>query len=175
VDTTVRRFGDAAAAGLPHRWADAVRQATWSRSADLPDGVDAAITRTDLGASMHWWRVLAAVQWVLLAALLAGLLWLGLLAVGTYVRLPEVPTPEVVGVALPVLLVGGGALLGVLVAMLARPARALGARRVETRSAARLRAAVGDVADELVVAPVTAELQRLRDARGAIAAAAKSR
>ena len=70
---------------------------------------------------MHrtWWRVLAAVQWVLLAALLAGLLWLGLLAVGTYVRLPEVPTPEVVGVALPVLLVGGGALLGVLVAMLA--------------------------------------------------------
>jgi len=177
VDTTVRRFGDAAAAGLPRRWADAVRQATWSRSADLPDGVDAAITRTDLGASMHrtWWRVLAAVQWVLLAALLAGLLWLGLLAVGTYVRLPEVPTPEVVGVALPVLLVGGGALLGVLVAMLARPARSLGARRVETRSAARLRAAVGDVADELVVAPVTAELQRLRDARGAIAAAAKSR
>ena len=59
----------------------------------------------------------------------------------------------------------------------AGPARLvpLGARRVESRSAARMRAAVGDVADDLVVAPARLELQRLRDAREAIAAAAKPR
>ena len=177
VDTALRRFADAAASDLPQRWSHAVREASRSRSDDLPDAVDHAITGTDLTAGMPrtWWRVLSAAQWVLFAALVAGVLWLGLLAVGTYVGLPDVPSPEVAGVALPVLLVGGGALLGIVVALLARPARALGARRVEARSAARMRAAVGTVADELVVAPATGELQRLRDTREALASAAKPR
>lgn len=139
--------------------------------------MDTAITKTDLGLERPraWWRVLSAVQWALFGALVTGLLWLGLLAVGTYVQLPEVPTPEVGGVALPLLLTGVGALGGVVVALLARPARAVGARRVGTRSGVALRSAVADVADELVVAPVDAELQRLRDAREAIAVAARPR
>jgi hypothetical protein len=177
VDLAVRGYADAAARDLPRPWAEATRRAAWSRSADLPDAVDRAIARTDLGAGMPktWWRVLSAVQWMLFGALAVGLGWLALLAVGTYVGLPDVPSPQVGGIALPLLLVGGGALLGIVVALLARPARALGARRIGTRSAARLRTAVGEVADDLVVAPVSAELQRLRDARAAIAAAAKPR
>jgi hypothetical protein len=123
----------------------------------------------------RWWKVLSAVQWMLFAALAAGLLWLGLLVVGTYVGLPDVPSPQVAGVALPLLLVGGGAVLGVVVALLARPARAVGARRAATRAAARMRAEIGAVADDLVVAPVSAELQRLRDTRAAIAVVAKAR
>ena len=177
VDTTLRRFADAAAGGLPPRWSDTIRSAARSRSDDLPDAVDNAIARTDLAAGMprSWWKVISVLQWALFAGLVAGVLWLGLLGIGTYVGLPDVPSPQVAGVALPLLLVGGGALLGVVVALLARPARALGARRVETRSAAGMRSAVGTVADELVVAPVSAELQRLRDAREAIASAARPR
>ena len=39
----------------------------------------------------------------------------------------------------------------------------------------RMRSGIAAVADELVVAPVAAELQRLRDAREALATAAKAR
>jgi hypothetical protein len=176
VDTTIRRFADVAASDLPRLWADSTRSAAWSRSDDLPDSIDNAIARTDLtGGPRRWWKVLNVVQWALFAALVAGLVWLGLLAVGTYVGFSDVPTLKVGGIALPLLLVGGGALLGVLVAVLVRPARALGARRLERAAAARMRTAVGEVADELVVAPVAAELQRLRDARDAIGAAARVR
>ncbi len=177
VDLTIRRFADAVADDLPRHWAHATRQAARSRTDDLPDAVDSAIMRTDLGTANRrtWWRVLSAVQWVLFVALVAGLGWLALLAVGTYVGLPDLPSPEVGGIALPLLLLGGGALLGVVVAALARPARAIGARRLEARSAARMHASVGSVADDLVVEPVGAELARLRAARADIATVARTR
>ena len=177
VDTAVRRLADAAAEPLPPDWADSTRRAARSRMADLPDALDAAIVRTDLGAARRpvWWRVLSAVQWLLFVALVVGGLWLALLALNTYVRLPEVPTPDVWGVPLPTMLFGGGALLGLLFALLSRPLMSAGARRAGATAGSRLREAVGAVGDDLVIAPVEDERERLTDVRRALVEVAKQR
>ena len=177
VDTAVRRLADAAAAPLPFDWAEATRRVARTNVADLPDALDAAIVRTDLGAGRRpvWWRVLSFVQWLLFLATVAGLLWLGVLAVNAYVRLPELPTPEVWEIPVPTLLLFGGGLLGLLVALLSRPLMAVGARRAGVAAGERLRAAVGEVGDELVLLPVEAERESLAAVRRSLADAAQQR
>lgn len=177
VDTAVRRLADAAASPLPPDWAEATRRAARSNIADLPDALDAAIVQTDLGAGRRpaWWRVLSGLQWLLFLATVVGGLWLGLLALNAYVRLPELPTPEVWGFPLPTMLLLGGALLGVLVALLSRPLMGIGARRAAATATYRLRAAVSKVGVEQVLRPVDAERERLSSVRRALAEVAQQR
>jgi hypothetical protein len=108
------------------------------------------------------------VQWVLAAAAVVGGLWLLLLGVGSYLRLPDAPTPELAGIAVPTLLLVGGVLLGLLLAaagrLLVRGSAVARRRRAESR----LRAAIEQVADELMLGPVEAELARHARARLAL-------
>jgi hypothetical protein len=105
---------------------------------------------------------------LLVGAALVGLVWLLLLGVGSYLRLPDPPTPEVVGIAVPTLLLLGGVLLGLLVAGLGRLLVGAGAIARRHRAESRLRASIEQVADELMLAPVQAELDRHRRARDAL-------
>jgi hypothetical protein len=109
---------------------------------------------------------------VLVALMVAGLLWLlGLVALG-WLRLDDVnPTPEVEGVAIPTVLALGGALAGVLVALLAAVFTRIGARRRARRAERALRKRVGAVADELVVEPVKAEIAAREELCAAVARA----
>ena len=62
----------------------------------------------------------------------------------------------------------GGVLAGLLVAGIARIGVEVGARRRTARARVVLRAAIGQVTDELVVAPVKAEQERYDRARLAL-------
>jgi hypothetical protein len=78
-----------------------------------------------------------------------------------------VPLPDVAGIPLPTALLVGGALAGMLLALLARVVNGIGARRRARRAARSLRARVAQVGDELVIGPVEDELAvhaRLDDA-----------
>lgn len=163
-ESAVRAMADDVSAGLARPWAAAVRRASTSRIGDLNDRLDNAIASVDLGAARTpaWCRVVRVLQWLLLAAAVVGALWLALLATSTYLRLPEPGTPDVGGVPVPTLLLGGGVLLGVLLALLSRVLIALSARRRARAAEQRLRAAVTAVSDELVVAPVEADLTAYR-------------
>ena len=68
-------------------------------------------------------------QWLLIAAVVAGLGWLGVAFLLTYLRLP--PLPEVIwwGYPPPLILIVGGVLAGLLVAGLSRIGVEVGARR----------------------------------------------
>ena len=92
------------------------------RSADVRDRLDQAVVGTDLGVDRTplWWRAGAALQWLLTAAAVVGGVWLLALAFGSYLRLPDPPTPDVGGVAVPTLLLVGGVLVGLLLAALGR-------------------------------------------------------
>jgi GTP-binding protein EngB required for normal cell division len=170
VDTALRRVYEAAADGLPRHWQAAVRRATSEGAVDVRDQLDAAVVATDLGLGRTpvWWRLASALQWLLLAAAVVGLGWLALLAFGSYLRLPEPPTPEVEGFPLPTLLLLGGLLAGFLLAFLARFVVRAGGRTRRRRAETRLRAAISAVAERLVVAPVEAELARHAAARDAL-------
>jgi hypothetical protein len=99
------------------------------------------------------------VQKALALALLAGGLWLLVLAALGYLRVDEVvPLPEAYGIPIPTWLLVGGALAGIALAVRARLANGVGARRRARAAARSLRARVEEVGHELVVAPVEAEL-----------------
>ncbi len=172
VELALRRLGDDAAAGLPDPWPDALRDAARSRAGDLADSLDRAVAATDLGLSRKplWWRAFGLLQVLLAATAIAGALWLAGLYALTVLRLPEPEPPQVGIVPLPTVLLIGGLLAGVVLALLARALAVLGARRRRARAEARLRESVADVAENLVLSPVRAELAAYSALRGAVAA-----
>ena len=169
----VRGYTDASTAGAPDAWVLAVRART--STADLPDALDQAVagTRLDAERRPRWWRVVGAAQWILLATLGAGALWLTGLAVFAYLNLPEPSAPVWFGLPAPTVLAVGGAVAGIVLALGSRLAGRLGARRRAARARSRLRTAVGRVADEHLAGPVGEELGALERCRaGARMAAA---
>jgi GTP-binding protein EngB required for normal cell division len=175
VEITVRELCDEAAFGLSQPWVRAVRTASTSRFEDLTDGLDRAVTSADLGVSGTpvWCRLVRVLQWLLLAAALTGAAWLGVLAVMAYLQLPSADPPSWQGFPVPTVLLVLGVASGVVVALLSRVLIAVGSRARARRAERRLRAAVAEVAQRLVVDPVDAELaahrqtfEGLRRARG---------
>jgi hypothetical protein len=170
VDTALRQACDAVAHDLPSPWQRAVRTAAAGRTSDVRDRLDQAVVGTDLGVDRVpvWWRLGAGLQAALALAAVAGGLWLLLLAFGSYLRLPDPPTPELFGIAVPTLLLLGGVLLGLLLAFVGRLMVRGGALARRRRAEARLRSAIEQVADELMLGPVEAELARHGRARAAL-------
>jgi GTP-binding protein EngB required for normal cell division len=171
VELALRHLADDAAAGLPDPWPDAVRGAARSHGDDLADALDRAISVTDLGLARtpRWWRAVGWLQALLAATMVAGALWLAGLYALDVLRLPP-PEPPTIGLLpLPTALLIGGLLAGLLLALLARALAVAGARRRRARTEARLRAAVAQVADALVLAPIRAELAAYAALREAVA------
>ncbi|MFG1966374.1 GTPase [Nonomuraea sp. NPDC049028] len=162
VETALRDVGEAAASDLAGVWAAAVRQAARSRAGDLADAVDRAVATTSLGAIRRprWWRAVGVLQWLVFAVMVAGGLWLGALFGMDYLRLPQPPLPTVGVVPWPTVLLGGGALAGVVIALLSRLAAWAGGHRRARRVAKTLRAAIAQVGADYVLDPVEGELAR---------------
>ncbi|MET8153747.1 GTPase [Actinoplanes sp. NPDC049668] len=170
VGLSVRAVAARAAAPIPEVWAPALNTAARSRLGDLPDALDRAVARTDLGMSRKplWWTAVGLLQWLFTVAAVVGLGWL---LAGYAVRLlglPEFDNPKVGAVPLPTLLLLGGLLLGALLALLIHPIVDLGAKRAGRRAEQRLRVSITEVAREYVVAPVREVLNAYAQAREAL-------
>jgi putative protein kinase ArgK-like GTPase of G3E family len=157
VTTAVRRARDAMAEGLPQAWRDDLRRTVEVSESGLADRLDRTVAGTDLGPDRVplWQRAVGGLQWLLALVALAGALWLLALVVLGFFQLDDVvPLPRVEGFPLPTLLVVGGLLAGVLLAVLSRPLVALRARRRGRATERRLRAAIEEVAQEDVLGPM---------------------
>ncbi len=175
VDIATRRLADRAAAGLPTPWAEAVEHAATPPGAALGDALDQAVVGTSLFVrSPVWWRVLGALQLLLAATAVAGLLWLALYVVLGWLQLDAVVgEPPTLGVLpVPVVLLVGGLLAGVLLAGISRWLAGIGARRRGRVMDRRLRDSIEVVADERIVAPVERVLERHGATREALSRAA---
>jgi GTPase Era involved in 16S rRNA processing len=160
IDTEVRAVADEVSAPLARPWADAVRHASTSHLTDLNDRLDAALAGTELDADRMpvWTGLVRLLQWVLLLAALGGAGWLLVLALDPSLGVDSASTPDVLGVPVPTVMLVGGVVLGLLLALACR-LLVSGTARSRSRTAdRRLRAALGRVAEELVVEPVNAEL-----------------
>jgi hypothetical protein len=160
VDTAVRAVADDVSTGLTRPWAGAIRAASVARLPDLGDRLDAALARTELGVEkLPWWAGLVRVlQWLLILSAMVGAVWLGALFAMAYLRVPEPPTPDWNGLPVPTLLLVGGIVLGVALALLSRMLVGITARRRARAADRRLREAIRAVSQELVVEPIEAEL-----------------
>ena len=160
VAIAIRTLADSAAEGLGAPWPALVRRAATARYDDVAARLQEAVAGSDLRpARPHWWRPVGWVQRVLLVVMAVGAAWLAVLAALGLLRIDElVPLPEVRGVPVPTALLLGGAALGGGLAVLTRWANRAGARRRARAASRSLHAAIGSVADDLVVAPVRDEL-----------------
>ena len=86
--------------------------------------------------------------------------------------MPAPEVPRVDGWPVPTLMVAGGAVLGIFLALTGKFIAAGAARARAAAARKRLRTAVGDVARELVVEPVELEVSRLRSFNAAVNKAA---
>lgn len=163
--TAVRDHTDAALAGAPDGWVLAARARLDTGA--LPDALDHAVARTPLlpERAVWWWRAAGAVQWLLLAAAVGGALWLGGIALLAYLQLPDPVTPVWGPAPAPTVLLVGGVAAGLLVAVLGALAGRIGARARSRAARRRLRAAVADVAQRLVLGPLAAETEALATCR----------
>lgn len=169
-DAAVRNFADAASAGAPGPWRSAIRDAAREGREQLPDALDQAVAGTELkaGRTSWWWGVFNVFQWLALLTALAGLGWLGVLAVLGYLQFPVPEVPRVEGWPLPTLMVTGGAVLGIALALAGRIFASIAARSRAGAARRRLQAAVATVAERLVVEPVQVELTRYAAFRDAL-------
>ena len=142
----------------------------------VADGLERAVAGVGLHtAAPRWWKAAGALQSLLAALVAVGAVWLLVLAVLGYLRVDDVlPVPELRGVPIPTWLLVGGTLGGIALALLARLVHGMAARRRARAAARSLSLRVEKVAQEVVVAPVEAELDAYARLCAAVAAARDS-
>jgi GTP-binding protein EngB required for normal cell division len=158
MDAALRRARDAAGQGLPQAWRDELRRTAELSEERLADRLDRAVAGTDLGPDRTplWQRAVGGLQWLLALVALAGALWLlGLVGLGLLQLDDVVPLPRVEGIPVPTLLLVGGLLAGLLLALVSRPLVHAGARRRARQARRRLTERVAEVADAEVTEPLS--------------------
>ncbi len=173
VALATRNLAARASEGLPVAWADAVDASVVPPGGSLTDALDRAVVGTPLrDRNPLWWKLVGILQVVLAVAAVAGLLWYVVLWAMGWLQFPRPEVPLVGGVVpVPFLMIVGGLVGGMVLAALARALAGIGAKRRAARVRGRLHDAVAGVADEEILAPVTAVLERHRRTRAGLDAA----
>ena len=112
-----------------------------------------------------WWLLVNVVQWTLGVTAALGLLWLAALWVVGLAQIPAPATPTLGILPVPLVMLVGGVLLGLLLGVVSRWWARIGARRRTAAIGKRLTGAVAKVADERIVIPVDEVLDRHRETR----------
>ncbi len=167
VDAAVRGVADARSRDLPRAWAEAVRAAAVPRLPDLSDALDRAISEVHLPVRTPLWcRAVQVLQWLLLAAAVCGAVWLASLGAGASMHAPVWH-----GFSVPAMLLVGAVVVGIALSVLTRGLVVLSARLRAVSTRRRLRTAVAEVTERLVVTPIETERAAYRTAQEALAEA----
>lgn len=164
VDEALRAVSRRAGEGLPEPWGRRLHDVAVDRRHDVADALDAAVASASLPTGTpRWWALAGLAQRVAGAAMVVGLAWLLVVGVVAWFGLPDLPTPELGSIPVPTALALGGAAVGLLVAALARWAAAVGGRRRAAQARRELRSRVDEVARNLVVEALDAELAAMAE------------
>lgn len=166
VSGAIRNAADQATEGLPAPWPSLVRRAAIPDSATIEARIDTAVgtaTRKHQSRNPIWWRLIGFLQILLMIAALVGLGWLFVIFLAQWFQLPDLPTPELRGTPVPTALALGGLFFGWLLGLISRQFARIGAKRRSRAVRNEAAKAVADLADELVLDPIRAELQLRSD------------
>lgn len=169
-NTAVMDYADKASAGAPPAWVQSTRAVADRAAAALTDNLDQAVTRAPLvpPRNPRWWAAFGVLQWVLFGIAVAGGLWLLALAGLAYLQFHVAQAPTVEGFPVPTLMLIVGLLGGLVLAVFGRLLARTSAKRAGKAARAALRREVAGVAEELIAAPVAAELDTVGQFRGAL-------
>ena len=164
IDSAITAFAEAVGETLPDPWPRTVRAAARSRAGEVSGALSAAISESmPAGARIPtWWRLVSAWQWLLVAMVVAGIGWMGvILVVGVFHAAGAHPPALIGSVALlPWLaaMVVALLLLGWLTASGSQNAVMLSSDREREQMASVMRSRIDAVARDIVVIPTGAEL-----------------
>ncbi len=176
IDNAINVFAQEVGGSLPEPWSRTVRAAARSGADEAQAALGTAVTQglPPRDKVTNWWRLIALAQWLLMALMLAGLIWIVLiLAFGgssTTHKSPslinDVSLAPWLGVMVVALL-----LLGWLISSWCQNMVVLAADREREQAVRDILARIATVADKLVVVPVGRELGDYERFRTELAAA----
>jgi GTP-binding protein EngB required for normal cell division len=144
---------------LPDHWERRVRDVVDPALKSLPDQMDRGIGSQPMPLQRPgWWSALGVVQRLLSVAMVAGLVWLGVLFALKWFQIPDPPMVRIGQVPLPTALAVGGAALGFLLAVIGRQLAKIGASRRREQAREQLSTGIAKTVDAQVIAPLNAEL-----------------
>lgn len=171
VQLATRGLADAASVGLPSPWAEAVADAASPDESSLTDALDQAVVTTSLRTrDPWWWGAGRGVQLILALCALVGVAWLTALGVAGWMQL-DLEAPFWGPVPIPLALLAGGVLGGLLVAALTAVIARRGALRRRGVIDQRMTTSIDAVAASHVREPVAAVLTRHQQTRKQLQAA----
>jgi GTP-binding protein EngB required for normal cell division len=173
VSEAARAYAAVASRGAPPSWVRTTRAVAAEAADGIGPHLDAAVARADLGSprAPRWWSFASALQWAFLLVAAVGALWLlGLVGLRA-LALPAPDPPTVGGLPVPTVLLLGGIVVGLALALLAGLAVRGSARRAARRARAAVAAEVAEVARARIVDPVAVELGTLSEFRVGLVAA----
>lgn len=174
LDLALRELCADATEGIGAPWKAAVRQAASGGGVVLHQ-LDSAVSETELPVRQRdwWWRVVGFAQWLSIFALIAGITWIVLGFFGTAATLNLPDALNISGVPLPLWLIGGSVVFGILTTWVARRLGARSGRLRRKRVEQLLHSSISDAADREVLARVNDELDRYELFRTALEKAAQ--
>jgi len=177
VDTAIRTATDGVADDLSEPWPGRIRAAAYRRSPELPDAIAGAMTSVVPNTEKvpGWWWLARITQWVLVLAVLAGVVWMGGLVVYGVLGVATPPHPLLADAGyLPyvALIVVGVLGLGWLLATGCRNLVLAAADRRREVMEDNMRDQIAAVAKERVVTEIDGEMRRYGDFRSAYLTAA---
>jgi GTP-binding protein EngB required for normal cell division len=148
---------------LPEHWERRVRTVVDPTLVALPDLLDRGIGSQAMPLERpRWWTVLGTIQRLLALAMVAGMVWLGVLFVLKWFQIPDPPMLRVGSVPLPTVLALGGGLLGFVIAVIGRQLVMVGSSRRREIARKELSQGIAEIVDAQVVAPVNTEMAAQR-------------
>ena len=177
IDNALTRLADEVSQPLPRPWSQTTRSAVRSRAEQIPAALTTSVSRSVPAEDRIalWWRLIGALQGVLLAGAFLSLLWIGaLLTFGVFHVIGNVPWLLSDDHLLPwgVILIAAFLLLGWVIAAGCMNLVRTGVERDRQRMQVSMRAGIGDVAHGMVILPVEQELAEYRRFRDELAVAA---
>jgi hypothetical protein len=176
IDNAINVFANEVGGSLPEPWSRTVRAAARSRADEGQTALGTAVARglPPRDKVTNWWRLIAFAQWLLVALMLAGLIWIVLiLAFGgsnsahkSPSLINDVSLAPWLGVMVVALL-----LLGWLISSWCQNMVVLAADREREQAVRDILARIATVSNELVVIPVGRELSDYERYRTELAAA----
>jgi GTP-binding protein EngB required for normal cell division len=179
IDSALTRLADEIGPPLPAPWSQTIRTAVRSRAAQIPGALGTAISESapDEKRITPWWRLIGALQGLLLGCVIVSLAWVLVLVVfGIFHASRAVPRLFSDLSLLPwiVVMIAAFLLLGWLTAVGCLNLVRSAAERESEQARETMREKIGDVAREMVVAPAEQELAEYQRFRDELAVAAGS-
>jgi GTP-binding protein EngB required for normal cell division len=177
IDGALTRLADEVSQPLPRPWSQTTRSAVRSRAEQIPAALATSVSRSVPAEDRiaPWWRLIGALQGVLLAGAFLSLLWIGaLLTFGVFHVIGNVPWLLSDAHLLPwgIILIAAFLLLGWVIASGCMNLVRTGVQRDRERMQDTMRTGIGDVANGMVILPVEQELAEYRRFRDELAVAA---